>query len=488
MTSPKTGSVTTLQVVDAEGNASMRRTILLTSSAQGLIAWQHKKKWLRSDQVSVVCTQSILGQWGSKDDLRAVFSSGYGMNSDPVKGLKSEFKTTAAAVIHIVNEGTPEIEIDGELCRLTWGVGEFEFNRENGAIRNISANRDGANLEVTTGTGLVEAELSRLMDDTKDWPNQCQPGREWPALAAIVLEDVRTVDMENSDVSNAVVLLLDLLSNEAAVKHLSQALAQFSDRHVFYVPQENTKNKGNVSGWIGLAPMMVNFIPVGSFPHRLGMTWFDAANTGNPELYSRLMQNFMSERQEGAIYCDMMARLYPASVLGSELAKAGLDRLSTEQFQRDVAPFFGEPGAIHDVLYAFVVWLQNATDEDTEKLATLTAKHMNDENGQQIDIRPVLAVIRRQRDKSAEEVLASLVPVIWEGGLQAWVETDLRVQASMAPKDSKKYFSTPEWDLFKTISTKTSPKNKAKAAPVKPASQSGSIKDINLDEQWDLGE
>lgn len=483
MTSPKVGSVMTLQVIDAQGTASMRRTILFTSTAQGLITWQNRKKWLQTDQASIVCTQSILGLWGGKDDRRASFKFGYGINSNPAKGLKSEFKTTAAAVIHMVNHGVPEVQMDGDLCIVKWEAGRFEFRRETGAIRSISASTNDVNIEVSTGHALVAAELARLMEATKDWKNQCQQDREWPALAEMILEDVRTVDLDNSE---AIVLLLDLLSNDAAVGHLSKGLALFSERHEFHVPQGNSRNLWNAANWLTLTPALVRCTPVDSFPHRLGLAWFEAENSDNKAPYQSLVQDLLKKHEEGAIYCELMACLYPQSIYGSIFAKAGLERLSTEAFQRDMAPFINEPGAAHELICALVVWLQSTSDENAERLAALTAKYAKDYHDQPVNIRPILAMIRSQRDKSAKEVLASVVPVIWEGGLQAWVEADLRVQADAAPTDTKKYFSTPAWDLFKTISTTPSPKDKSKATPVKPISASSSIQDIKLDEDWDL--
>jgi hypothetical protein len=483
LTSPKVGSVLTLQVIDAQGTASMRRTILLTNTAQGLVAWQNKKKWLQTDQMSITCIKSMLGQWGDKNDRRAVFRFGYGINSNLEKGLKSEFQTTAAAVIHMVNYGTPEVLMDGDLCRLTWEAGKFEFNRETGAIRNISATTSNSNIVVSTGNGLVAAELDRLMEETRDWENQCQQDQEWPALAAMILEDVRTVDLDNS---GAIGLLIDLLSNDASIKHLSKGLTLYADRHDFHVPQQNTTNKANTASRLSLAPMLVRCAPGGSFPHRLGLAWFESENSGNKAPYARLVQDLLKKQEDGAIYCELMARIYPESTSHSAFAKAGLERLSTEAFQCDMAPFINEPGAAHELICALVVWLQGTSDENAEKLAALIAKYYKDKHDQPVNIRPILAVIRSQRDKSAGEVLASLVPVIWERGLQAWVEADLRALADAAPTDTKKYFNTPALDLFKTMSAPTSKTKKSQEAPIKPISRTARIKDINFDEQWDL--
>ena len=455
VTSPKFGSVMTLQVIDPQGNASMRRTILFTNSAQGLIAWQNKKKWLHTDKISIVCIQSVLGQWGGKDDRRAAFKFEYGVNSNPATGLKSEFKTTAAAVIHMVNYGTPEVLMEGDLCRITWDAGKFEFNRETGAFRNISAKTNNSSIEVSTGNGLVEAELARMMEETKDWVNQCQQDRQWPALAAMILEDVETVNLDNSD---AMVLLLDLLSNDASVKHLSKGLALYSDRHDFRVPQENETNKRNVAGQLSVVPLLVKCVPVGSFPHRLGLALYEAQKTGNKALYTNLVLDLLKKQQDGAFYCEM-TRLTSKTSGYSALAKAGLERLSTEAFQRDMAPFINEPSATHELICAIVVWLQQTSDEDIEKLAALITKYGKEKNNQPINIRPILAGIRSQRDKSAEEDLTSIVPVIWEGGLKQWVEADLRAQADAAPTDTKKFFSTPVLDLYKTMGDQTS-KNK----------------------------
>ena len=483
MTSPNVGSVLTLQVIDAQGTASMRRTILLTNSMQGLLAWQNKKKWLHANDVSVVCNFDIAGQWGGKDAQRARLMFGYGINSKPSKGVRSDFETTAAAVLHIVNYGPPETLTEGDLCRLTWPNGKCELDRNNGAIRNVSVTKDNASIEVTTGVGLVETELARLGEETKDWTNQCQPGREWTALATMLLEDVRAADPENSDTC---LLLLDLLSDEAAIKHFGQAIAEFEQRRAFHIPQENISVKGHVTGLLSWLPFVSECIPAGSFLHRVGLTWHEAANTGNSELFQSVLLESLQKNDDGAVCCELMTHLYPKSQVGVAFAKAGLERLSTEEFQRDVAPFVNQPGAAHEVICGLLAWLQHTTDEDAEKLATLVADHVTDKNAQPVNIRPLLVLIRSQREKPVEDVLTSLVPFVWEAGLRDWVEADLKRCAETPPEKAKKYFSSTTNEVFKNANLKDDPKDDEKDKRTKRISHSNSIKDINFDEQWDL--
>lgn len=484
MTSPEIGSVMTLQVIDAQGSAFMRRTILLTSTAQGLIAWQNKKKWLQTEQVSIVCTQSILGQWHrNSDDRRAEFQFGYGFNSNPTGGLKSEFKTTAAAVIHMVNIGTPTTLFEGDLCRITWEDGEFDFSRESGAIQKISAASSEAKIEVTSGKGLVAAELARVMDETKDWENRCQPDRKWPALAAMILEDVKAVDPQDA---NALVLLLSLLSDEAAVKRLSKGLTLFTDRHDFSVPQERRMTTQQTQyNRFNLVMLAFSCAPVGSFFDRVQAASRVAEKTGTKDAYSDLIKDFLSEEHEGAVYCHLMAHYYRTNRASSAIfAKAGLERLSTEQFQSDAMPFITEPCVVREFICGMVIWLQGTSDENVESLASLIAKNLKDKNDQPVNIRPIVAEIRRQRDKSPEDVLSLIIPLIWEAGLRAWIEADLRILEDAAPADLKPHLSKSMRELMEAMHRPTARKKEPSKQPlITPAA----FQSINFDERWDLG-
>ena len=71
MASPTIGSVLTIQIMDDPGTASLKRTFVLTRSAQGFLAWQHQKKWQRSNSVSVRVTQSMLGEWENEHETHA---------------------------------------------------------------------------------------------------------------------------------------------------------------------------------------------------------------------------------------------------------------------------------------------------------------------------------------------------------------------------------------------------------------------------------
>ncbi len=505
MTSPDTGSAMTIQVTDAQGNASLKRTFLLTKSEQGFLAWQHKKKWQRSNTVSVLFTQSMIGQWGAKDDHRARFLTGYGVNSKPDSGFRPEFKTTAAAVIHLLN-GMPDNKavFTGDTGRITWPTGEIELDRNSGAIRSIIGKFNEVRLEITFDKGLVEAELRRLQEATKDWKNECQPGRELPALAAMILEDVKEnqviiedlqigekkigdVDSSKTSIAGVYVLLLDLLSNEPALNRWSKAMALMKERHTFLIPQEKPPT-GNVSGLLTCVPFVVPHVPAGSFPHQLGLIIFDAQSTGNMELGSPMLVQMLNEKNNGAIYCELVARLYSGTPISPMFAKAGLERLSTAEFQKDVAPFVAEQSAYREMLCAMLAWLQNTGDKEIESLSQLIEQNIKDQNGNAMNIRPMLVLIRSQRDKPAEEVLASLVPIVWEGGLRDIIEADLKTLAmAPVPSSTKKYFGTPAMSLHDALMKPTAGNAASKEIPVKTISRGTSIGDIKLDEEWDLG-
>jgi hypothetical protein len=234
-------------------------------------------------------------------------------------------------------------------------------------------------------------------------------------------------------------------------------------------------------------PMLVSFVPAGSFPHRVGLVMSEYQSTGNSDLAAQLLRELLETEEQGAIYCELMARLKPNSVFAAQCAKAGLERLSTDAFQRDTSPFVTEPGYVREVICSLLVWLQQTSDDDAEKIAKLAETQLKNHDGNPINIRPLLILIRSQRDKPSEEVLASLLPVVWEGGLKAWVEADLKSLSATAPTESKKYFSPASLEILNEGHSKTTKKDKSNAMPpVKPASNPISVKDIALDEEWDL--
>ncbi|MDA1230611.1 MAG: hypothetical protein O2856_07550 [Planctomycetota bacterium] len=53
--------------------------------------------------------------------------------------------------------------------KLTLNCGSVELDEGSGALRHLSAGADGTNIEVSSGIGLVAAELSRLEEETKGW-------------------------------------------------------------------------------------------------------------------------------------------------------------------------------------------------------------------------------------------------------------------------------------------------------------------------------
>ncbi len=503
MTSPDKGSVITIQVTDAQGKTPLKRTFLLTKSEQGFLAWQHKKKWQKSNTVSVFFTQSLLGQWGNKDEHRATMRFGYGISSDPDQGFRPEFKTTAAAVIHLTH-GVPNSEtvVEGDVCHVRSQDADIEINRINGAILNLVAKTTESSVEITCSKGLVEAELLQLQEATKDWKNECQPGREFPALAAMILEDFKAnqviiqdlqiaenkfgdVDPSKTNTAEVYLLLLDLLSSEPALDRWSKAMALMKENHTFNIPQEK-RSTGNVSGLLWCLPYVVPHVPAGSFPHQLGLTIFDARLTGDDQLVGTLLTNLLKEKKNSAIYCDLVARMTSGTELSPVFAKAGLERLSTAEFEKDVAPFIAEQSAIREMLCAVLVWLQKTGDKEIETLAQISEQNIKDQNGKPVNIRPLLQLIRSQRDMPAEDVLASIVPIVWEGGLRAVIEADLKTLA-LAPvhSNTKTYFDAAATNLNDTTMKPTAENDATKKNPIKTISRGTSIKDINFDEQCD---
>ena len=153
------------------------------------------------------------------------------------------------------------------------------------------------------------------------------------------------------------------------------------------------------------------------------------------------------------------------------------------QFQRDALPFVTEPCVVREFMCGLVIWLQGTSDENVESLASLIAKNLKDKNDQPVNFRPIFAEISRQRDKSPEDVLSSIIPLIWEEGLRAWIEADLRMLEDAAPADLKPHLSKSMRELMEAMHRPSARKKEPSKQPlITPAA----FQSINFDERWDL--
>ncbi|MDA1230612.1 MAG: peptidylprolyl isomerase [Planctomycetota bacterium] len=109
--------------------------------------------------------------------------------------------------------------------------------------------------------------------------------------------------------------------------------------------------------------------------------------------------------------------------------------MTAAEFQHDMAPFISEPGHVREAISSLLVWLQQTSDHDAEAMVQLAETHMKGKDGQPFNIRPILAKIRSQSDKAPEDLLNSIIPVVWEGGLKSWVEADLRRLAESSEQE-----------------------------------------------------
>ena len=333
---------------------------------------------------------------------------------------------TAAAVNHLFLDATQDVTVKNDLMKFTLHAGELDINPMTGSLSRFSATLDGVGIEINTGKKLVEDELLRLQNETRDWPNQCQPGQEWPALAAMILDIVKEVASEDSD---AVEVGLDFLRNEAAVKHIAAGLEDVSSQNWFSIPQKNGNPQLRFSFPGNLLPLFVNCFPAGSFTQRFCLNVVDRRATGNPLLLKRFLNEMLTTQDQGAIWFDYVAQTAEKRHWRPILAEAGLQRLSTERFQCDVASFINETSYARELLCSVMVWLQQTSDEDAERIAKVFEKRFKDQNEQPVNIRPLLVLIRGQRDKVPEEVLTLIAPFVWEHGLRDWVEADLKEMA-----------------------------------------------------------
>ena len=493
ITSPAEGSLFTLLVTDSKGDVTMRRTVLLTKSVQGLLAWQSRKKWLHADPASLQAMIGFQGMWPNETDHRSRFHFTFGVDSKLPKGLKSEIRVTPAAVMDAFHDNIRSVSNQNRVQRLTMEYGELLLNSESGALRELKVGAEDTCMELHSGTGLLAKELARIQDETKDWPNQNQPDRAWTGLASMIVEDIRSAQMDDDD---ALHLCLDLLRNEAAVARFSKGLETVEERRSMVIPPDGP---GKTSGesvfsreltWIAVAS------PSGSFPHRFGILTNQTKATGDIQLLSRFLAELLETDQNGAINCLLVAHTFGGAVESSgRIARAGLERLTTARFERDIEPLINQPCYFREVVCSLLAWLQQASDEDVDRIVRVAALYLKDQDDQPINIRPLLALIRSQSDRTPEEVLASLPPVIWEGGLRNWVETSLKSHSKSRPGDTKSYFNAaskgiPNWQGFQTKSEEAKQKKPEESTdgktPAKSAARTKLLEDLSLDEEWDL--
>ncbi|MCP4513455.1 MAG: hypothetical protein GY826_44450, partial [Fuerstiella sp.] len=235
VTSPTEGSLFTFSVTDSAGKVTVRRTVLLTRSLQGLLAWQSRKKWLHADLASVKATVSIHGIWPDESERRCRFGYLFGINNEHPKGLKTNIKVTAAAVMDLFNDRIQSVTVEDGIQRLAMEYGDLLLNADSGAPQKLNLNTQKARMELRSGTGLLANELARLQDETKDWPNQNQPGHTWTGLASMILEDIKIAQPNNGD---ALRVCLDLLSNEAAVARFNEGLETLEERRSMIIPPD----------------------------------------------------------------------------------------------------------------------------------------------------------------------------------------------------------------------------------------------------------
>ncbi len=431
-TSPQEGSILTVTVTDPQGQVTARSTLMMTNSLRGIVSWQSNKKWLQEDQSGLDLDLKIDGLWAtdktplpsaSGDDRLAQLLIGFRIGSKRNNGARSALNCTAAAIDYLVLDATQDVRVENNLVKFILKSGELDISPITGSLSRFCIAMEGVNINVSTGKKLVADEQIRLQNETRDWPNQCQPGQEWPALAAMILEVVKEVASEDSD---AVEVGLDFLRNEAAVKHIAAALADVSSKSWFSIPQKNGNPQLRFSFPGNILPLFVNCFPAGSFTQRFCLNVVDRRATGNPLLLKRFLDEMLTTQDQGAVWFDYVAQGAEKRHWRPILAEAGLQRLSTESFQRDVAAFINETSCARKLLCSVMVWLQQSSDEDAERIAKVIEKRFKDENEQPVNVRPLLVLIRGQRDKAPEEVLTLIAPFVWENGLRDWVEADLK--------------------------------------------------------------
>ena len=85
-------------------------------------------------------------------------------------------------------------------------------------------------------------------------------------------------------------------------------------------------------------------------------------------------------------------------------------------------------------------------------------KKLKDQNEQPVDIRPLLVLVRSQRDKAPKDVLTSIVPFVWEHGLKDWVEADLKILAVPKPSVPGMFVPIPVQEHYFELESNAIPK------------------------------
>ena len=453
ITSPTEGSLFTFSFTDFTEEVSMRRTVLLTKSMQGLLAWQSRKKWLPADPASLQATMGIHGIWKNESERRCTFKYGYGFhkNTEHATGLKAHVNVTAAAVMDLFHDKIKNVSVQNGVQRLAMESGDLLLKSDTGAPQELNLKAENARLELRFGAGLLAKELARLQEETKDWPNQNQPGRTWTGLASMILEDISLAQLNNGD---ALRVCLDLLNNEAALARFSKGQETLKERRSMIIPPDRPVKTNSGYGLYSQLGLIHTASPPDSFSYRFVSLLNQARVTGESQLLQQFLSELLQTNQQGAVHCLLVARTLGSSEASGSIARAGLERLSTAEFERDIESLISQPCVFREVACSLLAWLQQTSDEDVERIIRVAAPYLKNQDDQPINVRPLLALIRSQRDRTPEEVLASLPPVIWEGGLRKWVQVSFEriAEAAQEPKTSKfraASQSIPVWRGFK---------------------------------------
>ncbi len=493
ITSPTEGSLFTFSFTDFTGEVSMRRTVLLTKSMQGLLAWQSRKKWLPADPASLQATMSIHGIWKNESERRCSIKYAYGFhkNTEHVTGLKAHVKVTAAAVMDAFHDRIKSVSVQNGVQRLVMESGDLLLNSDTGAPQELNLKTENARTELRFGAGLLAKELARLQEETKDWPNQNQPGRTWTGLASMILEDISLAQPNNGD---ALRVCLDLLNNEAAVARFGNGQETLKERRSMFIPPDRPVKTNSGFGLYSQLGLIYTAAPPNSFPHQFLSLLNHARVTGESQLLQRLLSELLQSNQHAAIHYLLVARTLGSSEASGRIARAGLERLSTAEFERDIEPLISQPCVFREVTCSLLAWLQQTSDEDVERIIRVAAPYLKNQDDQPINVRPLLALIRSQRDRTPEEVLASLPPVIWEGGLRNCVQASLESIAEAAQEPKKAKFevasqSIPAWRGFQAEMAEAKKKkdaSKGKKTRVRTGSGLSQLKIISSGKNGDL--
>lgn len=471
VTSPAEGSVITVSVIDAQGNVTMRRTLVLARTAQGLVSWQGRKIWMHSDLAALRATISFHGLWPNENGSRGKFFLGYSTNLEWPKGLKTEINATPAAMMDMFHDQVQTVSIQEQTTRLDLKHGQLVSNEQTGTPLAFNFQNDEIRFELTSGVGLFAQELQRIQAETKDWPNQNQPGRAWTGLASMIVEDIRTAQLDDNDMLH---LSLDLLRNEAAVARFNQGLTALENRCQITIPPDRKSRAGKDPSPNFSLGIMAAATPPGSFPHRFATLTNQAKATGEGQLLQQLVGSLLLSDQHGAIDCLLVARTLGNQEISGLLANAGQSRLSTAEFERDVAPLLTQPCYVREIACTFLSWLQQTSDDDVERLVRVAALYLKDPDEKPINIRPLIALVRSHREKTPEDVLIMLPPLIWEGGLRNWVATSLHDIEEASRPSTKSYFNASSTKILNELTARPEAKESAnKKPPVKTAEESG---------------